>query len=162
MTTANEFRRALIQVSAVEDLRPAPKPGADAYGKLKNKALIELVEAEWLRGQAAEMGIGVRPRQVARELARLKKQAFKNGAQYRHFLKEAHFTRRDVTERVELQIFSERIQERILAGLHGKAAKQKALSRFVSEFEERWRARTTCAPGYVTELCSNGPEPKGS
>ncbi len=120
----------------------------------------EMLDDSWIRGQAAEIGIGLRPRSVTRELAHLKKQAFKNGAQYRHFLREAHFTRRDVRGRVEVQMFSERIQERIVAGLTSAKSKQQAFERFVSEYEERWRARTVCATDHVNVRCSNGPTPK--
>ena len=101
------------------------------------------------------MGIGLRPRQVTRELDRLKKQAFKDGAQYRRFLKEAHYTHRDVRDRVEIQLFSERIQRRVVAGLNGKGATQ-VFAEFVMKYKERWRSRTLCAPGYITDRCSNG------
>jgi hypothetical protein len=159
--TGNEFGHALDQTAAAERLKTTPKPGAKDYEKLKHRAFVELVESSWIRGQAAEMGIGLRPRQVSRELATLKRQAFKNGAQYRRFLKEAHFTRDDVLERVESQMLSQRIEERIVAGFPSEAAAVKAFRKFAAEYEKRWRARTVCAPGYVTELCSNGPEPKG-
>lgn len=159
--TIKEFDHGLDQVAAQHGRRVAPGPRGGDYGKLKNQTLGELIEATWIRGQAAEMGIGVRPREVSRELVALKKQAFKNGAQYRHFLKEAHFTRRDVRDRVELQMLSELIQERIVEGFHSQAAAQKAFSKFAAEYETRWRSRTVCAPGYITEFCSNGPEPKG-
>jgi hypothetical protein len=57
-------------------------------------------------------------------------------------------------------MFSERIQEAIVAGLTSAQARQKAFDRFIREYEERWRARTVCAMGYVTVRCSNGPTPK--
>lgn len=122
--------------------------------------MSEMLDDSWIRGQAAEMGIGLRPRGVSRELERLKKQAFKNGAEYRQFLKEARFTRRDVRDRIEVQMFSERIQERIAVGQTSAKATQRAFARFVKEYEERWRARTVCAAGHVTVRCSNGPAPK--
>jgi hypothetical protein len=159
--TSTEFDRALDQAAAQHGRQAEPGPNGSGYRKLKNQALRELLEDSWIRGQAAEMGIGVRPRQVARLLALLKKQAFKNGAQYRHFLKEAHYTKRDLVERLEVQILAEHITAAIAPGLSEKAT-QKAFSKFVAEYETRWRYRTACAPGYVTELCSNGPEPKGS
>jgi hypothetical protein len=161
VVTSKEFDHAFDQKAAADGRRITPKPGGEGYEKLKHKAIKELLEFSWIRGQAAEMGIGLRPPQVSRKLAKLKKQAFKNGAQYRRFLKEAHFTRGDVHERVEVQMLSERIQERIVAGLPSEAAAVKAFRRFVAEYEKRWRGRTVCAPGYVTELCSNGPQPKG-
>jgi hypothetical protein len=160
--TSSEFDHGLDQAAAQHGRRVAPGPRGTGYRKLKNQAIGELIEATWIRGQAAEMGIGLRPRKVSRGLAVLKKQAFKNGAQYRRFLKEAHYTRRDILDRLEIQMFSELIQERILIGIRGEAAAQKAFNKFVVEFAKRWRARTVCAPGYVTALhCSNGPEPQG-
>ncbi len=158
--TSKEFDRALDQAAAQHGRRVAPGPRGDGYRKLRDQAIGELLDDSWIRGQAAEMGIGVRQREVSRELERLKKQAFKNGAQYRRFLKEAHYTRKDVRERVEVQILSERIQERIVAGLTSQAAAQKAFTKFVAEYSSRWRARTVCAADYVSERCSNGPKPK--
>jgi hypothetical protein len=162
VTTRKEFHRALAQAAAQAGLRSAPKPGHNGYGKLKKTAIGELLDSDWIRGQAAEMGIGVRPRQVARMIAAIKKEAFKNdGAEYRRFLREFHYTRRDVKERVEIQLFVERIQERVLAGSGSKASAQKAFAKFVSEYEVRWKARTVCALGYITVRCSNGPTPEG-
>jgi hypothetical protein len=162
VVTRKEFQHTLVQVAVGKGRRSVPKPGGNGYGKLKDRAIGELLDDSWIRGQAAEMGIGLRPRQVSREVAHLKKQAFKNGAEYRRFLREAHFTRRDVRGRVEIQLFVERIQERVAAGVNGKAAAQKAFAKFVSEYGESWRSRTVCAPGYITDRCSNGPAPAGA
>lgn len=158
--TVREFDRALVQVAAVSGRRSAPKPGGAGYRKLRNEALGELLNGEWIRGQAAEMGIGVRQREVARELVAIKREAFEDGAQFRHFLKKVHYTREDVNERVEVQLFAAKIQERVVAGIGSERGAQKALSRFVSEYAKRWRSRTVCAPDYLTIRCSNGPEPR--
>ncbi len=37
---------------------------------------------------------------------------------------------------------------------------QKALDSFVKEFRDRWKARTTCKKGFVTQDCKNAPKPK--
>jgi hypothetical protein len=161
LTTKKEFHHALAQAAARVGRKTAPKPGGNGYRKVKSLAIEELTDEAWIKGQAAEMGIGVRPRQVARELAGLKRLAFKDGAAYRRFLREAHYTRRDVSGRVEIQMLSTKIQERIAAGLTSEAAKQKAFAKFVDEYAERWRSRTVCAPGYVTDRCSNGPRAPG-
>jgi hypothetical protein len=160
LTTPKEFHHRLAQVAVQKGRRVAPEPGGDGYDRLKHVALGELLDNSWIRGQAAEMGIGLRPPAVARELAVLKKKAFKSGAQYRHYLRHAHFTRRDVDERVEILMFSERIQERVVAGFASLKGRQRALDRFIAEYAERWRARTVCAVGYITVRCSNGPAPK--
>jgi hypothetical protein len=159
IVTKKEFHRALLQAAAQKGLKNVPEPGRDGYGKLEDTAMGELLDDSWIRGQAAEMGIGVRPREVARETEKLKRQAFRSGAQYRRFLREAHYTRRDVRERVEIQLLVERIQERVVAGIDSEAGAQKAFTKFVSEYEVRWKARTVCAPGFVIDRCSNGLAP---
>jgi hypothetical protein len=153
--TKAEFQRALVQKAAEAGRSSVPGPNAKDYPRIAERALGERLDSIWIQGQAKEMGIGVRPRGVARELARLKKRAFKNEAQYRHFLKEAHFTNHDVRERVKLQMLSEKIQVRITAGL-SEAEGRRAFNRFVREYGVRWQGRTVCAPDYVTERCSNG------
>jgi foldase protein PrsA len=37
---------------------------------------------------------------------------------------------------------------------------QKAMQDFSKEFEKKWKARTECRKGYITEQCSNAPKPK--
>lgn len=160
--TKKELHRALVQAAAQAGLRSAPKPGRNGYGKLKKTAFGELLDNDWIRGQAAEMGIGVRPPQVARVTAAIKKQAFKDGAEYRRYLRESHYTRRDVKELVEILLLSERIQERAVAGIASEKGRQRAFDKFVAEYGERWRSRTVCAPGYLTVRCSNGPAPSAA
>lgn len=159
--TRAEFQRVLVQAAVAAGLERAPRPGERAWEKLEQRAFGEMLDAVWIRGQATEMGIGLDPRGVSRELAGLIKQAFENRAEYHRFLKEARYTRRDVRERVELQLFSRAIQERILRGVHGDAEEADAFRKFIDAYEERWRSRTVCAPDYVTDRCSNGPPPSG-
>lgn len=159
--TKAEFQRALVQEAAQAGRASAPGPKARDYPRLAERALDERLSAIWVQGQAREMGIGVRPREISRELAHLKKEAFKNKAQYHRFLREAHFTNRDVRERVMLQVLAEKIQVRVVSGL-SEAEGQRALSRFAREYDVRWRGRTVCATDHLTERCSNGPEPVGA
>lgn len=111
--TETKFKRALIQTAAQEQLKPVPKPGSKKYEELKTKALGEVFDSIWIQGQAAEMGISVTKKEIADELAKLKKQAFKTDQEYKEFLKEAHFTIADVNERVTIQILSAKIQEQV-------------------------------------------------
>jgi parvulin-like peptidyl-prolyl isomerase len=156
--TDAEFQRALVQAAAAAGRGSAPKPGGNGYGRLRDEAVQELLDFVWIKGQATEMGIAVTRDQVAIELAAIKKANFKNEAQYRAFLEEAHFTRRDVDERVELQLLSARIQERIARGTTVRDVQEK-FKKFVDAYMKRWRARTVCATGFATERCSNGPRP---
>lgn len=106
-----KFHHALIQAAAQGQVKPVPKPGDKKYEELKKTALSEIFSAVWIQGQAEEMGISVTKKEIAEELVKLKKQAFKTEQQYKEFLKEAHFTLADVNERVTIQVLSSRIQE---------------------------------------------------
>jgi hypothetical protein len=156
--TKVEFHHALAQAAALAGRESTPEPGKGGYGKLKEVALGELLDMVWVRGQAAEMGIAVTHGKITRELVRLKKQAFKGEAEYHRFLKEAHYTRRDVRERVERQLLSTAIQRRVIGKVGEGASGQKAFSEFIEAYAERWRARTVCAPEYMlASRCSNAP-----
>ena len=110
--TIKDFERALEQTAAQEKV-PVPKPGDAKYDEMKEKALGEKIESVWIRGVAAEKGISVTKAEIAKELKKLKGQAFKTEKQYEEFLKESHFTQADVDERVELQMLSEQVQNQV-------------------------------------------------
>ena len=114
--TQAKFDRALIQAAAQGQIKPVPKPGDKKYEELKETALGEIFDAISIQGQAAEMGISVTPKEIATELEKLKKQAFKTEKQYEEFLKEAHYTKADVNERVTIQMLSTQIQEQVTEG----------------------------------------------
>ncbi len=113
--TQEEFDRALVQTAAAQQVKPVPKPGDEKYDELKEAALGEiLLEGTiWIQGLADEMGISVTPKEVAKELKKLKDQAFKTPKEYREFLKEAKYTRADVLERVKIQMLTTQIQEQL-------------------------------------------------
>jgi parvulin-like peptidyl-prolyl isomerase len=108
-----QFKHALLQASAKNQEETVPKPGDKKYEELKETALGEVFDTIWIQGQAEEMGISVTPKEIAKELVKLKKQAFKTEKQYREFLKEAHYTKADVLTRVKIQMLSTLIQEQV-------------------------------------------------
>jgi foldase protein PrsA len=108
-----DFKAALLRQAAQGGLKKPPKPGEKKYEELKSAALGELLDAIWIQGEAEELGISATPKQIATELAQIKKQNFKTKAEYQKFLKTSHFTRADVLARVKLQLLSTQIQERI-------------------------------------------------
>jgi parvulin-like peptidyl-prolyl isomerase len=110
--TEEKFQSALIQAAA-QAKEPVPKPGDKKYDELKETALGEVLDTIWIPGQAEEMGISVTPKEVAAELKKLKKQAFKTEKQYEEFLKESKFTEADVNTRVTIQMLSEQIQAQV-------------------------------------------------
>lgn len=93
----------------------APKPGEAKYAEVQKAALGELLEAVWVQGEGEELGIAVTPTQIARELKTIKEQNFKTNAAYQEFLKESHFTPKEINERVKIQILTTKIRERVAA-----------------------------------------------
>jgi parvulin-like peptidyl-prolyl isomerase len=106
-----EFKRALLQQVASGKLKKAPKPGEKKYEELKTAAIGELLDSIWIAGEAEELGITATNKQIATELAQIKKTNFKTEAAYQEFLKTSHFTQADVDKRVKLQVLSTKIQE---------------------------------------------------
>jgi hypothetical protein len=156
-----EFQHALLLEAVSAGHGSAPRPGQAGYEKSKVTAVKSLLEGAWIVGQAAEWDLSVTHEQVAREVAQDKKGAFKDGAEFRRFLRESRYTRRDVNERIEIQMLATRLQgllsRRFAKETSSKHEEQKAFNEFVTEFERRWRGRTVCAPDYANDRCSNGP-----
>ncbi len=160
ITTA-EFRHELLLEAVSAGRKSAPKPGGPGYEKARAAAVGYLLERVWIVGLAGEWRLSVTHAQVSREVALIKAEAFKGGAEFRRFLKESRYTRRDVNERVEIQMLSKRLQQRLVSRIDSettsRSEEQRAFARFVTEFQKKWRGRTVCAPDYVTSRCSNGP-----
>ncbi|HET9197984.1 MAG TPA: peptidyl-prolyl cis-trans isomerase [Solirubrobacterales bacterium] len=110
-----KLKRATIRqaTSGEEKAKKPPKPGTDKYEELQGKALTELIEGVWIRGEGEEMGVAVTPKQVEDELETIKKQNFPTPAAYKKFLAESQFTQEEVDQLVELQILTKEIQEEV-------------------------------------------------
>ena len=111
--TQEEFDHALEQQVAQAKLKKTPARDSDKFEELKEAALGELLDQIWIRGQAEELGITVTDKQVEEELAQIKKQSFPGKGSFDKFLKESKFTEEDVNDRVELQVLSTAIQEKV-------------------------------------------------
>ncbi len=108
-----ELKHAVLQQVAAGGLKKTPGRGTKKFEELQDKALEELLNAVWVRGEGEELGIEITPKQIATELATIKKQNFKTEAAFQKFLKTSHYTKKDVTDRVRLQVLGTQIQERI-------------------------------------------------
>lgn len=114
-----EVRRATAQQIAAtssESKAKAPKPGSKKFEELRDAAFGELLDQIWIKGEAEELGISVTPKQIETELKTIKKTNFPTEKAYKEFLEKSHFTQEDVDARVELQLLSTEIQERVQGG----------------------------------------------
>jgi hypothetical protein len=97
-----ELDQKMLQEAGFGEQKRPPKPGEEGYEQAKSEALDGLITAIWLRGQAEAMGIVVSDKEVAAELE--KSGEAKN-------LREAHFTRKTMDERVRGEMLVRRIEE---------------------------------------------------
>ncbi len=108
-----DYKKSLEQQETQAQLKKPPKAGSKKAEELHKAAIGELLNSAWIFGEAEELGIKVTQKEVETELAKVKKESFKTEKAFQEFLKESHFTKEDVNERLELQILSTKIQEKI-------------------------------------------------
>jgi parvulin-like peptidyl-prolyl isomerase len=108
-----DYKRSLQQQEAQSGVKKAPKAGSKKAEELKTAAVGELLNTAWITGEGEELGIKVTAKEIETELAKVKKESFKTEKAFQEFMKESHFTEEDVNDRLELQILSTKIQEKI-------------------------------------------------
>jgi parvulin-like peptidyl-prolyl isomerase len=89
----------------------------ERYERLRADVVTFLVEAVWVRQEAAARGIAVTPEQVRRSLERQKRRAFLNERDYRRFLRDTGHTEADILERVELEMLQSRLTRQVISSL---------------------------------------------
>lgn len=109
-----EFDAALSQTAAQLGLPEAPPPEDQQYEQVFQQTMQQLIQARWVRGEAAERGIEVSPDEVQTELDRAKEENFKTDKEFQQFLKQSNFTDEDVSRQLELNLLSQQLQEAVL------------------------------------------------
>jgi len=112
----SDFDRALKQSAASAGVDKVPKPGTAEYKNLQDAAIGDQLDAAWIQGEAAELGITTTDKEVANQLQQIKKQNFRSEKEFQQFLDRSGFTPEDVDTRVRLQILSTDIQARVTEG----------------------------------------------
>jgi parvulin-like peptidyl-prolyl isomerase len=108
-----DYKRSVEQQEAQQQLKKPPKAGSKKAEEIHKAAIGELLNGAWIFGEAEELGIKVTPKEVETELAKVKKESFKTEKAFQEFMKESHFTEEDVNSKIELQILSSKIEEKI-------------------------------------------------
>ena len=49
-----------------------------------------------------------------------------------------------------------------IRGILASENQQKALDKFIKDFQKKWKDKTNCRSGYVTQDCKNAPKPKNT
>ena len=103
--------------------RPFPQPGTSEYRQLKDQAVALLVQRTEFRQQAAQLGIVVSDAEVDARIQQIIKEYFGGShAKFEAQLKKQGLTDADVRDEIRAQLISERIYEKVSAGITVSAA----------------------------------------
>ena len=127
---------------------PAPVPGSAADKRLHDQALTFLIRTTWLDGEAAERSIRAPRSEVRRSVLHAAHLAFPKKGEFARFLLQTCSTQADLELRQRSTILQRRITADVLRH-------KISLTYFGQDYNDRWRARTICAPGFVIADCSN-------
>ena len=111
--TKEQFDRALSQTAARSGLDSVPKPTSKQFPDIKDAAIGDLLDTVWIQSEAAEQGISVTDKEIADQLAQIKKQNFRTEAEYQQFIERSGYNQEEINLRVELQLLSEAIQAKV-------------------------------------------------
>jgi hypothetical protein len=133
------------------ELRGAP---ASTSSGARRRALVFLITADWLQGEARSQGIEVPFSEADATFRELLHGP--TGQAFAASLRSHGISSADELLLLHLQQLSGKLRAKIAAG-HSGAAAARRVATFVSAYRRRWKLRTTCAPGYVVAECRNGP-----
>ena len=124
-----------------------------AHSALENQVLGFLISSQWVLAEAAHLGIDVSEAEVRRRLHQITAKQFPKASQLKHYLASIGETEADLLMRLKVELLEAKIAKSVTAGKTASTEPRLLLSDFQKSFEARWRARTSCRPGYVMEDC---------
>jgi hypothetical protein len=145
---------------ASKDAEPSGKghPAAPSATELRSEVLGFLISSEWVKGEAADLGVSVSGREVHKAFVHIRDQQFPKHGEFERFRRQTGQTVADLLFRVELNLLSQRVQKHVVAGHHSAASKERALSDFVKAFKAKWQAQTYCVASYAVADCGHVQE----
>jgi Raf kinase inhibitor-like YbhB/YbcL family protein len=140
-------------VSVTASLSHTKTQGKAAREALKKQVLGFLITSQWVLAEAAHLGITASEAEVRRRLHQDTAKQFPKASQLKHYLAANGETEADLLMRVKGELLDTKIAQHVTAGKTASTEPHLLLSDFQKSFETRWRARTSCQPGYVMEDC---------
>lgn len=145
------FAHWLAITAALSDRRGHDASASDTT--LKDRVMGFLITSEWLLGEAAAQGVDVSEATAHKRLEAIQRKQFKKPAELQEYLEKNHETMADLLLRVKLELIESAISRKVTAAKHTTAEKKAALASFQVQFQSKWKAKTSCAAGYVTGDC---------
>ena len=110
--TQDELDGALQQTASAQGLKEVPPTDDPQYQQLRDAAISDLILSRWVLGEAEERGIEVSEREIDTELDTVIKEQFGSEKAFEKFLEDSGFTEDEARDRIQLQLISDRIQNR--------------------------------------------------
>jgi hypothetical protein len=145
------FAHWLAITAALSDQRGHEASAANTA--LKDRVMGFLITGEWLLGEAAAQGVDISEAAAHKRLEEIQKKQFKAPGELPKYLAKNHETMADLLLRVKLELIESAISRKVTATKHTAAEKKAALASFQAQFQSKWKAKTSCAAGYVTGDC---------
>jgi hypothetical protein len=120
---------------------------------LKNQVLGFLITSQWVLAEASHLGIDVSEAEARQRLHQVTAKQYPKASQLEHYLASIGETEAELLMRVKGELLEAKISQHVAAGKTASTEPHLLLSDFQKSFEARWRARTSCQPGYVMEDC---------
>jgi len=96
------------------------------FKSLQQQVMQFLISAQWIQGEASDLGIHVSDKDVQKEFQKQKKQSFPKEADYQAFLKSSGMSQKDILLRVKLDLLSNKIRDKVTKGKTKVTEKQIA------------------------------------
>jgi hypothetical protein len=123
---------------------------------VKEQALSYLISALWRVEEGAELGWGVSDREVARQVQELAYRDYKSPAAFRRFLASRHWSLADERYLLKRNLLDTKFLERLRARAAALGGGEKTFGKLVQKNIAKWRAKTSCSPGYTAWQCRPG------
>jgi len=105
---------AIAQAAARQDGGEAPEPGTPEFQAQIVPAVSDLLLARWVAGEADERGINIEDREIEAELTTIIDEQFGSDKEFQKFLDQSGFSEDDALDRVELQLLTQCIQDKVI------------------------------------------------
>ncbi len=109
-----ELDAAIEQAAASQQLPQVPAPDDPQYGTLLIPAVSDVLLSRWVAGEAEERGIDITDREIDAELETIIEDQFGGQKEFDRFLEESGFSLEEARERVELQLQTQCIQDKVI------------------------------------------------
>jgi foldase protein PrsA len=113
------------------------------YAQLREQVIQLLISFKWIQGEAVTQNVAVTDAEVAKSFREQKQQSFPEDADYKRFLKRSGQTQDDILQRVRLDLLSNKLRDKVIAGKD--QISDQAITQFYADNESRFAVPETRA-----------------